>query len=91
MSAIFIFRGQEHSDWTKSLTAIWRELQAYVKAHHLTGLVWNPKVGLVVPLLNLGVHCLQVSVISYNITNCLLLQQYDQFVFVTIIHIFTES
>ncbi|XP_007664624.2 adenylyl cyclase-associated protein 2 isoform X1 [Ornithorhynchus anatinus] len=30
-----------HVDWVKSYLNIWTELQAYIKEHHTTGLVWS--------------------------------------------------
>ncbi|CAG5105109.1 Oidioi.mRNA.OKI2018_I69.chr1.g1842.t2.cds [Oikopleura dioica] len=33
----------EHVAWTKLLLGALRELQAYIKQHHTTGLTWNPQ------------------------------------------------
>ncbi|XP_075388521.1 adenylyl cyclase-associated protein 2 [Tenrec ecaudatus] len=30
-----------HVDWVKSYLSIWKELQAYIKEHHTTGLTWS--------------------------------------------------
>ncbi|VDQ03888.1 unnamed protein product [Trichobilharzia regenti] len=32
-----------HLTWTKNLMSVWTALQAYVKKHHVTGLVWNAR------------------------------------------------
>ncbi|XP_041101695.1 adenylyl cyclase-associated protein 2-like isoform X1 [Polyodon spathula] len=32
-----------HVDWVRSYLQLWTELQAYIKEHHTTGLVWNKK------------------------------------------------
>ena len=38
-------KDKKHVEWTKAWSATLAELQAYVKQHHTTGLVWNPKGG----------------------------------------------
>ncbi|KAK2836541.1 hypothetical protein Q7C36_014410 [Tachysurus vachellii] len=37
-----------HVDWVRSYLSIWTELQAFIKQHHTTGLVWS-KTGPVAP------------------------------------------
>ncbi|XP_077051849.1 adenylyl cyclase-associated protein 2 [Siphateles boraxobius] len=37
-----------HIEWVRSYLSIWTELQAYIKEHHTTGLVWS-KTGPVAP------------------------------------------
>ncbi|XP_036422524.1 adenylyl cyclase-associated protein 2 isoform X1 [Colossoma macropomum] len=37
-----------HAEWVRSYLSIWTELQAYIKQHHTTGLVWS-KTGPVAP------------------------------------------
>lgn len=32
---------KRHVDWVKAFLSIWAELQAYIKQHHTTGLVWS--------------------------------------------------
>ena len=39
------FRDATHADWVKAWLSIWRELQAYIKTHHTTGVSWNKQVG----------------------------------------------
>jgi adenylyl cyclase-associated protein len=41
------FKGKEqlHVDWVASFNGFLKDLQAYVKAHHTTGLSWNPRGG----------------------------------------------
>ncbi|XP_064203320.1 adenylyl cyclase-associated protein 1 [Anguilla rostrata] len=34
-------KDKKHVDWVKAYLAIWTELQAYIKKHHTTGLVWS--------------------------------------------------
>jgi adenylyl cyclase-associated protein len=34
-----------HVEWAKNLKAMWPVLVAFIKKHHTTGLVWNPKGG----------------------------------------------
>lgn len=36
-------KDKTHVDWARSWLTVLSELQAFVKEHHLTGLVWNPK------------------------------------------------
>lgn len=36
-------KDKTHVDWARSWLTVLTELQAFVKEHHLTGLVWNPK------------------------------------------------
>jgi len=36
-------KDKTHVDWVKAWGEALKELQAYVKQHHTTGLVWNPK------------------------------------------------
>lgn len=36
-------KDKAHVEWAQSYTAILGELQGYVKAHHTTGLTWNPR------------------------------------------------
>jgi len=36
-------KDKKHVEWTKAWVATLAELQVYVKDHHTTGLVWNPK------------------------------------------------
>lgn len=38
-------KDKTHVDWARSWLTVLTELQAFVKEHHLTGLVWNPKGG----------------------------------------------
>ena len=38
-------KSKTHVEWTKAWVSTLAELQAYVKQHHTTGLVWNPKGG----------------------------------------------
>ncbi|KAJ3337580.1 F-actin-capping protein subunit alpha [Gonapodya sp. JEL0774] len=38
-------KDKSHVDWAKSLLDLLSELHLYVKKHHTTGLVWNPKGG----------------------------------------------
>jgi len=38
-------KSEKHVEWTKTWSQTLNELQAYVKAHHTTGLTWNPKGG----------------------------------------------
>lgn len=33
-----------HVEWTKAWLGTLRELQAYIKEHHTTGVSWNPQV-----------------------------------------------
>ncbi|KPP80292.1 hypothetical protein Z043_100058 [Scleropages formosus] len=35
---------KRHVDWVRSYLSIWTELQAYIKQHHTTGLVWSKTV-----------------------------------------------
>lgn len=45
--------------WTKAIQSLWKDLSAYVKQHHLTGLTWNPSVrSLSFYLLPLEAFCL---------------------------------
>nr|CAH8841222.1 unnamed protein product [Trichobilharzia regenti] len=37
------FQDAIHLTWTKNLMSVWTALQAYVKKHHVTGLVWNAR------------------------------------------------
>uniref|UniRef100_A0AAR2M320 C-CAP/cofactor C-like domain-containing protein n=1 Tax=Pygocentrus nattereri TaxID=42514 RepID=A0AAR2M320_PYGNA len=37
-----------HAEWVRSYLSIWTELQAYIKQHHTTGLVWS-KTGPIAP------------------------------------------
>ena len=39
-----IFSEPMHVDWTKAWLGTLRELQAYIKDHHTTGVTWNPQV-----------------------------------------------
>ena len=32
-------------DWVQNWNNVFKELQAYIKQHHTTGLTWNPKGG----------------------------------------------
>ncbi|KAJ8273060.1 hypothetical protein GJAV_G00096920 [Gymnothorax javanicus] len=34
-------KDKKHVDWVKAYLNIWTELQAYIKQHHTTGLVWS--------------------------------------------------
>ncbi|MCI4392096.1 hypothetical protein PGIGA_G00142060 [Pangasianodon gigas] len=34
-------KDKTHVDWVKAYLSIWTELQAYIKQHHTTGLVWS--------------------------------------------------
>ncbi|CAN9504212.1 unnamed protein product [Ophioblennius macclurei] len=34
-------KDKTHVDWVKSYLSIWTDLQAYIKTHHTTGLVWS--------------------------------------------------
>eukprot|EP00033_Pygsuia_biforma_P000629 GCRY01000742.1.p1 GENE.GCRY01000742.1~~GCRY01000742.1.p1 ORF type:complete len:459 (-),score=109.80 GCRY01000742.1:17-1312(-) len=36
---------QIHVDWAKGLPNMYKELVAYIKTYHMTGLTWNPKGG----------------------------------------------
>lgn len=36
-------KDKRHVEWVSSFLALLTDLQAYVKQHHTTGLVWNPK------------------------------------------------
>jgi adenylyl cyclase-associated protein len=36
-------KDKRHVEWVSSFLALLSDLQAYVKQHHTTGLVWNPK------------------------------------------------
>ncbi len=36
-------KSKTHVEWTKAWLATLTELHAFVKEHHTTGLVWNPK------------------------------------------------
>ncbi|MBN3278521.1 CAP2 protein, partial [Polyodon spathula] len=36
---------KRHVDWVRSYLQIWTELQAYIKEHHTTGLVWSKSPG----------------------------------------------
>ena len=38
-------KDKTHVEWVKAWVATLSEMQAYVKQHHTTGLVWNPKGG----------------------------------------------
>lgn len=38
-------KDKTHVDWARSWLTVLSELQAFVKEHHLTGLVWNPRGG----------------------------------------------
>lgn len=44
---ICIYREKDriHVDWVHSLNSIYKELQAYIKQHHTTGVSWNPRGG----------------------------------------------
>lgn len=33
-----------HVEWVRSYLSIWTELQAFIKQHHTTGLVWSKTV-----------------------------------------------
>jgi adenylyl cyclase-associated protein len=35
----------DHVKWARSFVAIWGAVEKFVKAHHTTGLVWNPSGG----------------------------------------------
>ena len=35
-----------HVEWVRAFTAAIKELQAYVKENHTTGLAWNPEVSM---------------------------------------------
>ncbi|KAL3320887.1 F-actin-capping protein subunit alpha, partial [Cichlidogyrus casuarinus] len=35
-------KDQKQVDWCKAWANIWKEMQAYIKEHHTTGLTWNP-------------------------------------------------
>lgn len=39
-------RGNTHTEWTAALRTVWNDLHAFVKQHHLTGLVWNASVSI---------------------------------------------
>lgn len=43
LCALF-YRDKTHVDWVKAYLSIWTELQAYIKQHHTTGLVWSKSV-----------------------------------------------
>ncbi|KAK3531948.1 hypothetical protein QTP86_001831 [Hemibagrus guttatus] len=34
-------KDKTHVDWVKAYLSIWTELQAYIKQHHTTGLIWS--------------------------------------------------
>ena len=36
-------KSKVHVEWTRAWVSTLQELQAFVKEHHTTGLVWNPK------------------------------------------------
>ena len=38
-------KDKTHVDWTLTYTNLLNDLHGYVKAHHTTGLTWNPKGG----------------------------------------------
>ncbi|XP_067935695.1 adenylyl cyclase-associated protein 1-like isoform X2 [Watersipora subatra] len=38
-------KGNTHTEWTAALRIVWNDLHAFVKQHHLTGLVWNASGG----------------------------------------------
>jgi len=40
---VLLFRDKTHVDWVRAWIQVLTELQAYVKKHHTTGLVWNAK------------------------------------------------
>ena len=37
-------RDKRHVEWVRSYLSIWTELQAFIKQHHTTGLVWSKTV-----------------------------------------------
>lgn len=37
-------RDRRHVDWVRSYLLIWTEMQAFIKQHHTTGLVWSKSV-----------------------------------------------
>ncbi|KAL4218397.1 F-actin-capping protein subunit alpha [Mactra antiquata] len=38
-------KDQNHADWTKAWNGTWREMMAYIKDNHTTGISWNPQGG----------------------------------------------
>lgn len=45
MAVVFNFRDKNHVEWVRAWIQVLTELQAFVKQHHTTGLVWNNAKG----------------------------------------------
>ncbi len=58
-------KSKTHVEWTKAWLQTLSELQAFVKKHHTTGLVWNPKGVDAKTLANHG-NTLIISLITHN-------------------------
>lgn len=41
---VFCASDRRHVDWVTSYLSVWTEMQAFIKEHHTTGLVWSKTV-----------------------------------------------
>lgn len=45
---LFCPSDRRHVDWVGSYLSVWTEMQAFIKEHHITGLVWSKAVSVIV-------------------------------------------
>lgn len=46
LNDVFCPSDRRHVDWVSSYLSVWTELQAFIKEHHTTGLVWSKTVSM---------------------------------------------